>query len=137
MTADSQWAVQAAVNIALKADSTLQTFIGSPARVFDRTPQDSAFPYVVIGEATAAAFDTKTEDGMEQTLTIHSWSRHDGKKEVKQIMGAIVDALDDVALTVTGHDLVYLRFEFSDVSMDPDGQTQHGVQRFRCITQVS
>lgn len=137
MTADSQWAVQAAVYSTLTGDSTLQAIIGNPARVFDTMPQDTDFPYVVIGENEAAAFDTKTEDGMEQTFTLHSWSRYDGLKEVKDIMAAITGALDNVALSVTGHDLVYLRFTFAATFLDPDGRTRHGVQRFRCLTQAS
>ena len=102
MTADSQWPLQQAVFAALSGDAALQTLIGNPARVYDHVPQDSPFPYVVVGEATTRPFDTKTEDGMEQTLTIHSWSRYRGFSETKQIMGAIVDALDQQALSVTG-----------------------------------
>ena len=135
MTADSQWELQKAVYTTLRADSALQAFIGNPARVYDHVPQDSLFPYVVIGEATGREFDGKSEDGMEQTLTLHSWSRDRGMQETKEIMAAVVDALDQVALTVTGHTLVLLRFEFSDTFLDPDGLTRHGVQRFRAVTQ--
>ena len=135
MTADSQWELQKSAYTTLRADSALQAFIGNPARVHDHVPQDSAFPYVVIGEATAREFDGKTEDGMEQTVTLHTWSRDRGLKETKEIMAAVVDALDQVALTVTGHTLVLLRFEFSDTFLDPDGLTRHGVQRFRAVTQ--
>lgn len=135
MTADSQFALQEAIYTALTGDATLQGFIST--RVYDRPPQDSAFPYVDIGEGTATDFDTKTENGMEQTVSIHSWSRDQGRKEVKQIMSAIVDALDQQSLSVTGHSLVLLRFEFSTVEHDPDGYTQHGVQRFRALTQAT
>ena len=135
MTADSQWPLQQAVFAALSGDAALQTLIGNPARVYDHVPQDSPFPYVVVGEATTRPFDTKTEDGMEQTLTIHSWSRYRGFSETKQIMGAIVDALDQQALSVTGHELVLLRFEFSDSFLDEDGLTRHGVQRIRALTE--
>ncbi len=138
MTADSQWVLQQAVYAALRADSTLQALTGAtPARVFDHVPQDSDFPYVVIGEATTADWDTKTEDGMNQTLMIHSWSRHRGLKEVKLMMAAVVDALDRQALSTTGHTLVQLRFEFSDTFLDQDGLTRHGVQRLRALTESS
>ena len=147
MTADSQWALQQAVTSALKADATLRTLTEkTPAGIYDHVPQklwekpelDGHFkPYVVVGETEAREWDTKTEDGMEQTLMVHTWSRGRGMKEPKQIMGAIVDALDQVALSVTGHDLVQLRFEFSETFLEDDGLTRHGVQRFRALTEAT
>lgn len=134
MTADSQWPFQQAVYTALLGDATLQGFIGNPARVYDHVPQDSTFPYVVAGESSGLPWDTKDSDGMEQTLMVHTWSRYRGSKEVKQIMSAIVDVIDQQALSVMGHTLVQLRFEFSDILLDLDGLTRHGVQRFRAMT---
>ena len=95
----------------------------------------------MIGEETLRPFDTKTEDGAEATMTIHVWDSPDADADAvgfsltKRIMSAIVDALDQVLLTVTGHTVVLLRFEFSDTFRDPDGLTVHGVQRFRALTQ--
>ena len=136
MTADSQWPLQQALHAALAGDASLQALLGNPARVFDRVAQDSAFPYLVIGEDTTGPFDTKTEDGMEHRLTIHTWSRYRGLKETKQIMAAVTAALDGQSLSVTGHTLVLLRQEFGATFLDPDGLTRHGVQRFRALTQA-
>ena len=136
MSSDSQWPLQQAVYGALTGDAAVQALLGNPARVFDHVPQDSAFPYVVVGEATSGPFDTKTEDGLDQTLTIHSWSRYRGLKETKEIMAAVTGALDQQALAVSGHDLVLLRFTFGTTVLDPDGLTRHGVQRFRAVTQA-
>ena len=133
MTADSQWPLQTAIHAALTGDATLAALVGD--RVYDHAPQDATFPYLVIGEATAAGFDTKTEEGMEQTLTIHGWSRYRGLKEVKDMMAAVTGALDQQSLSLTGHDLVLLRFTFAATFLDRDGLTRHGVQRFRALTQ--
>lgn len=136
MTADSQLAVQGAILSSLQGATGLTGLLASGATsIFDHVPQSSAYPYVVIGETTARDFDCKSSDGMEQTLTIHTWSRYRGLKETKQIMAQIVETLDQAALGVTGHTLVLLRFEFSATFLDPDGLTRHGVQRFRAITQ--
>lgn len=140
MTADSQWAVQTAVVTALKADAALIALVnttGSNAGIYDFVDADTPFPYVVVGEGNARAMDTKTEHGMDQTLMIHTWSEYRGMKQVKEIMAAVVDALDRAALSVTGHDLIDLRFEFSDILLDPDGLTRHGVQRFRVMTEAT
>ena len=136
MTADAQWALQQAVFAALGADAGLKALLGDPARIYDHVPPSSPFPYLVIGEATSGPFDAKSEDGMEQTLTLHAWSRRRGLKETKEIMAAVTQALDDRALSLTGHTLVLLRFEFGTTALETDGLTRHGVQRFRAITQA-
>ena len=137
MSADSQWALQQAVFAALSADAGIKALLGDPARIYDHVPAASPFPYLVLGEATSGDFDAKTEDGMEQTLTLHTWSRNRGLKETKEIMAAVVQALDDQTLGLTGHTLVLLRFEFGTTSLETDGLTRHGVQRFRAITQAA
>ncbi len=109
MTADSHWPLQQALHAALAGDAGLQAFLGTPARVFDQVPQDSAFPYLVIGEDTSGPFDTKTEDGMEHRLTIHTWSRYRGLKETKQIIAAVTAALDGAGLSVIGDDVLLIR----------------------------
>lgn len=137
MSADSQWPLQQTVHTALSGDVTLQGFLGNPARIYDHVPQDATFPYLVMGEATAGAFDTKTEDGMEQRLSLHIWSRYRGLKETKEIMAAVIAVLDQASLVVAGHVLVLLRLDSSATFLDPDGLTRHGVQRFRAVTQAN
>ncbi len=135
MSADSQWPLQQAVYGALTGDAAIQAFLGNPTRVFDHVPQGSAFPFLVIGEVSATPFDTKTESGLDQSLTLHTWSRYRGLKEIKTVMAAVADVLDGQSLAVSGHTLVLLRFEFASTVVDDDGLTRHGVQRFRALTQ--
>jgi len=137
MSADSQWPVQQAVYGALIGDAAVQGLLGNPARVFDHVPQGSPFPYLVIGAVRATPFDTKTEAGLDQSLTIHTWSRYRGLKETKDVMAAVLTVLDGQSLAVAGHTLVLLRFEFATTVVDDDGLTRHGVQRFRALTQLA
>ena len=60
-----------------------------------------------------------------------------GKRQANEIMGAIRTALHDQPLTLTGHRLVNLRHEFSEARRDPDGETTHGIARFRAVTEPS
>ena len=142
MTADSQNAVQAAIVAALRAAAGVTSQLAEGAEgVRDHVPQASAFPYLVVGETTARPFDFKdeggkTEGGMDQQVTIHTWSRQRGLQETKAIMAAVVAALDRQSLTVSGHDLVDIRFVFSQSLLDTDGLTRHGVQRFQVLTQA-
>lgn len=103
--------------------------------VYDDVPVDAAFPYVVIGEDTHIPFDTDDSLGSESTVTLHVWSRYRGKKEAKEIQALIYDAMTRHPLVLDAHDLITIEFEYSEVVLDPDGITRHGVQRFRAITE--
>lgn len=147
MTADSQWALQQIVYSTLRGNATLQSLTGaSPATVYDHVPQtvwekpnSSGFfpPYVVIGPSSGGEYDTKLDDGMDQTFDVHTFSRGRGMKETKQIMSAICDALDQQALSVSGHTLVQLTLETFQDMLEDDGLTRHGWQQFRALTVAS
>jgi hypothetical protein len=118
------------VYAALTGDSTL---MGLVEGVYDDVPQDTPYPYIVVGEETTINAGTMTVDGLEHTLTLHVWSRYRGLKETKQIMERIYTLLHNSNLTVTGASLVNLRQEFSSTFVDADGLTRHGVIRFRAM----
>ena len=125
---DHSLGLQKTVFDALDGDGTLQSLVTD---VFDFVPENTAFPYVKIGEETAVDNGTKTLQGNEHTLVIHTFSRYRGSKEAKEIMSRIYALLHESSLTVSGASLVNLRFEFSDIIKENDGLTTHGVQRFR------
>lgn len=106
-----------------------------PVKVYDAVPQDDdTYPRVNIGDDTHADWSTKTENGEMHTLTIHAWSREQGNKEALNLMKQIYDTLHKQTLALTGHHLVLMQYEFSEVMLDPDGVTRHGVTRFRILT---
>lgn len=99
--------------------------------VFDDVPSGTDYPYIVIGEDTLIDYNTNEKSGFEATLTVHSWSDYPGRKEVKEIQGAIYNALNRQELTVTGYNFVECYQEFSETFLENDGITRHGVQRFK------
>ena len=127
---DHSLELQKSIFNALDGDSTLQNLVTD---VYDFVPENTAFPYVKVGEETSIDNGTKTLQGNEHTLVIHTFSRYRGSKEVKEIMSRIYALLHESSLSVTGASLVNLRFEFSDVIKENDGLTSHGLQRFRAI----
>lgn len=131
MSVDSSWELQKAIYTALTGDSALMAIITG---VHDHVPQDTAFPYVTIGESTAVDWRTVGYDGMELTLVLHVWSRERGCREAKLILAEIHRILNDAKLTVPGHVLVWLHFEFSQTLPDSDGVTYHGIARYNAIT---
>ena len=125
------FALQSSVYSTLSNDNTLSSTYG--ASVFDDVPEDTSYPYITIGEDNISEFGTKDLDGTTSTMTIHIWSEYKGSKETKQIMDRIHDLLHDSSLSVSGFNLINMRFEFSDIMRDPDGITRHGVMRFRAV----
>lgn len=97
-------------------------------------PRES-FPYVVIGDDSTVAWDTDDTLGKEVTIGIDIWSRSAGFKETKSIMGEIYDILNRGALSKVGYNVVDCLCEFSETLRDPDGETRHGVMRFKLTIQ--
>jgi len=127
-------ALRAAIHDCLLADAGLIAVLGG-AHVHDAPPRDAAFPYVTLGEARIV--DASVDDGalQEHLLTLHAWSRQGGHKEAHVIAGALLQALDDAALSPSGHRLVNLRFTVADIRREADGRTYHALVRFRAVTE--
>ena len=129
----SSSALRAAIHRALLKDSALLAVLGGP-RVYDEPPRELTFPYVTLGEARLA--DLSVDGGRieEHQLTLHAWSRHGGHKEAHSIAAALLSALDDAPLTLSGHRLVNLRFAIADIRRD-SSRAYHAVVRFRAVTE--
>ena len=120
--------LQQTVFNALDQSSTLQNLVTD---VYDFVPESTAFPYVKIGEQTMVDDGTKDKKGSDFTIEVHTFSRYRGSVEIKNIMSVVYDILHESSLSVSGADLINMRFEFSDIIKENDGLTTHGVQRFR------
>ena len=134
MSASASWSVQKSLVQALSADVALSGLLNGQS-VFDAVPQRAAYPFVSIGNAVERDGSTSSERGSEHGLTLHSWSKARGKMQCFEIMNAVRRVLHDGDLQVEDHELVNLRFEFSDARLDPDGETYHGILRFRAVTE--
>ena len=126
-----QFALQSSIYTALNVSAITSTLA---CGVYDEVVEGNSYPFITLGEETAIDYSTNNLVGAETTINIHVWSRYKGSKQTKQILDKIHDLLHDVSLTVSGVNLINLRFEYSDIMRDPDGITRHGVMRFRAIT---
>tara|TARA_R110000824_G_scaffold183072_1_gene364088 strand:+ start:2889 stop:3275 length:387 start_codon:yes stop_codon:yes gene_type:complete len=122
----AEWEVQEAIFAKLGNDLSVP--------VYDFVPQENTpNNYVTIGSDTLLPYNTDGNKGFEATLIIHSWDVSNGRKDLKLLQGEIYDSLDRAELVITGYNSVGIDFEFSDSTLDPDGATYHGVQRFRIL----
>ena len=126
-----QFALQSSIYSALNVSAITTTL---SCGVYDEVVEGNSYPFISLGEETAQDYSTNNLVGAQTTINIHIWSQYKGSKETKNIMDKIHDLLHDVSLSVSGVNLINLRFEFSDIMRDPDGITRHGVMRFRAIT---
>lgn len=134
---DSRLALQKAVYARLTGSAPLMTKVGS--RVYDFVPQASEdggpYPFIQVPEMSATAFDTKTFNGFEVRFTVNVWSRPAdvGRAETHDLLNDIYDLLHKWEPTISGWKVVLFKFEFSDIIVDPDTVTYHGIQRFRVL----
>jgi hypothetical protein len=136
MPQDSSWAVQAAVYSRLCADAGLTALLAAGVdSVFDHVPQGSAFPYIALGNLSARPMETQGGGGYDITLDIHCYSRALGMKEARGIMSAIAAVLHDADFSVSGQNLILCRMTEQETTLEPDGETRHGLQRFTIITE--
>ncbi len=129
MTVFSQLALQTAIYEKLTGDTTLMAL----AKVYDHTPQGSAFPYVTIGDSTAKDISRMGAVGTEHKMTLHVWSREGGRAQTATIMNRLYELLHQGTLTVIGHTLVIMQFTASAITLENDGNTYQGTLAFRIV----
>ena len=134
MAAVASWALQRGVYQALAGSLELTTLLGG-VRVYDDAPQAAPYPFITLGQSVIRDWSTGSEDGAEHNLTLHVWSRSGGKKQMLEITEAIRAVLHNQPLALADHHLVNLRHEFSEARLDPDGDTFHGIVRYRAVTE--
>ena len=130
----ASWSLQTSIYQALVVDAGILALLGSP-RVYDDVPQRVELPYLTIGQTTVRDWSTGTEPGDEHQLTLHVWSRAEGRHETHELMAALKAALHGRHLSLDGHRLVNLRHELSEARREADGETYHGIVRLRAVTE--
>ena len=128
-------ALAAAIRAAVIADAGVKAVLGEPARVHDDHPPDPTFPYATFGGFQSRPADSSAQAAIEHVVTLHVWSRHGGRAETLDALGALRAALHDQTLALTGQRLVLLHATFTDVFRAGDGQTTHGILRLRAVTE--
>ena len=118
--------IQSAIYTILNGDSTLDGIVGNN-KIFDNVPQDTAYPYVVIGNINVVNRGTKSLDGNDYNLDIDVWSTYRGKKEISEAMERIYELLHDTTYSVSGASFVNSQVRSTITLVENDGLTRHGV----------
>ena len=118
--------LQSAIYSILNGDATLDGIIGNN-KIFDNVPQDTSYPYVVIGNINVINTGTKTLDGNEYNVDIDIWSEYRGKKEISDAMERIYELLHDTTYSVSGANFVNSQVRSTITLVENDGITRHAV----------
>lgn len=132
---DPSLAMQAALVARLKAVGAVTSIVGQ--RVYDAVPTDAVKPYVNLAQPQVIPDKATCVDGSEVSYPVHGWTTGPQSVAIKQLGKAVVDALDEYDLTVTGHRVVVFELEQLRYLDDPDGITKHFVAVFRALTEPS
>lgn len=131
---EPSWALQRSIYQTLSNAPELTSRLGGEG-IYDNPPPAAEFPFITIGQSVNQDWSTGTEDGNEHSVTLHIWSRADSALEVHEITQLVRDLLHDQAISLDDHYLINLRHEFSQARIDPDGETLHGIVRYRAVTE--
>lgn len=91
---------------------------------------NETLPYVQFGESEVR---DDFAVGHSVTSEVHVWSVVEGPHEAKTLQGQIRDALHSLDFIRSGWKFVNVREDYARTFLDVDGETWHGVQRFRAL----
>jgi hypothetical protein len=133
---DPSHPLQVAMITALRASPDVAAIVGT--RVYDQVPMNTTpvFPYVTLGEIQVLPDKAECIDGTELFPQVDAWSRRAGFPEVKALSAAILKALDDQVLTVSGYTVVVFELQNIQHIRDPDGLTRHAAITFHTLIEA-
>lgn len=128
------FALQEAMRQALLAHAPLTLLLGG-AHVFEETPRGGNASDVNLGPIETRDWSTTTAKAHEHFVTLQVRTNFRSRKLAQDIVDEIESALDNAALTLTGHRLVSLRLIFWSVTRDKSGDSFGATVRFRAATE--
>lgn len=113
--------------------SALDAVPALTGKIFEFVPNDAPFPKIYIEDAGTQDWSTMTDNGLEAEIALHVGSRYNGTKEIREFFNVIHDTLHNAELSTPDVDPVLCQFVRSDMTLDTDGKTRHGIIRFRLL----
>lgn len=117
------------------SDSAALTALLGGARIHKTPRKAETLPCITLGQTVNRDWTTGTETGSE--ITLHIWTSAESATEVHEIILALRAILDDRSLPLRNGDPAGLRHDFTQVRIDPDGETLHGIVRYQAEAQIS
>lgn len=127
-------ALQNAMRSAMLARSPLMALLGG-ARIHDELPRGAHPPYVAFAAIETRDWSVADQKAHEHFVTIDVVTNMRNRDLAQNISNEVEAALDNVALNLTGHNLVNLRV-VSALVMRAKATENYGASlRFRAVTE--
>jgi len=134
MTIDPERALVGGVLARLQGEAALEPWLGRPARIGERAPEQPTYPYLTVSR-TQSRPSSWEGGGTEHVLTVTAVCRHGGAEEARGINGAVRRVLETSPPATDGHRLIDLRPVYADVFAGSDRRSTLGVLRLRAVTE--
>jgi Protein of unknown function (DUF3168) len=124
------WDTHKAIFSRLSGDTALSQKVTG---VYDKVPENTPFPYVVIGSPNPSPLETKSSYGENIPWVLHCYSTYNGKKEVYEILNLMLQALTKERWTIEGFNLLKFNIEPNMQVLEPaqEGFPYQGILRVR------
>lgn len=104
--------------------------------VYDHVDETAEGVYVTIGEiSTESARNAHDRFGRDTTVWVHVWDRQRTWDRANAAADDVVRLVDHQPMTVPGHHVVSVKFEFGQNFWDEDPEIRHVALRFRVTTE--
>lgn len=128
-----------AVHQSLTQNTVIQDSLGVPPRLYDNAPEDPVFPYLTYGPMRSEDIGGDDVPLFSHQMTLHLWSRYQGRSEILTLMEVLKTALGDQSVLedeMTTENLVSASVLFTDILRASDGRTHHGLLRLSILTET-
>lgn len=128
--------VMTAIRTAMLADASIAALVGT--RVYDTAPEKVASPYMTIGDVGYADASSSDSEAQDLEMDVHCWDipadRANAKNtaNVRALMGHVRRVFHDLALAVTGRNVVVCRVTRT-IPIVSDADAMHGVVIIRVL----
>lgn len=120
---------------ALRSDPSLQSVLGTPARIYDGETQAAPYPFVVLERYECIDTSASKAVCTEHRLQFASLSDTGGQGEAKQLLNRLRLALQRMQLSPSGQCVVLIHPTYSDVMHARNPRFLRGILRVRIHTE--
>ena len=117
-------AVQQALYSKLTGDSALMDLVNG---VYDVVPQQTALPYIVIGDGSADLLAQSQETTSQCQMSLNVWTGGNGRKLALSILNRLHMLLHHGMLSFTGFTLLSMSCSRAETQVDVDQNRIYGV----------
>lgn len=108
------------------------------ASVYSYVPQDSAYPYVRIGDVSAVTIDTQSTEMQQYSVQIHSFDKSVASSSaIESLVASVYGALHNYPLVISSYNVVYIRQSNINIFQqgEPNDRYWHAVQVFQVVVE--